>query len=129
MRCIEKISTVYVAGREDSYRRRKILERANLNGARVRAQQHVVRQVERIVHVHRRMVARKIQRAEVVPFRLCFGTEGDSESDLAENVLSLFDDESDRMSSAFPSPAGRQREVGMSRPVGGARERRCLRQQ
>src|SRR5688500_17964561 len=93
-----------------------ILERANLNGARVSAQQHVVRQVKRVVHVHRGMVTREIQRAEVVPFRLCFGTESDSESDLAENVLNLFDDESDRMSSAFPSAAGRHREVSISRP-------------
>ena len=63
MRRIVIIAAVYFARANDLNRRFAVhrLHRPNLNRRRMRAHQNVVRHVERILHVARRMVLRQIQ--------------------------------------------------------------------
>ena len=80
-----------------------LLERAHLNRRRVRTQQRTFCEIEGVVHVHRRVVGRKVERSEVVPLRLALGPERDGESELAEDRDDFVDDERDRMLAAAAS--------------------------
>ncbi len=91
VRRVEEIAAVHVARREDANGRRVRLERAHLHRRGMRAQQRAALEVQRVVHVHRRMIGGEIQRAEVVPLRFRFGAGGDRESDLAEDRLDLLE--------------------------------------
>ena len=60
-------------------------------------------EVERVVHVHRRMVGREVEREEVVPLGLDLGPGGDGEAELAEDPDDLVDDPGDRDAPRRPS--------------------------
>ncbi len=77
--------------------------RLSLGGRRV--------QVERVVHVHRGMVGREVEREEVVPLRLDLRAQRDRESDLAENVYDLIHHAGDGMLGADPARSGRHGEI------------------
>lgn len=69
-------------------------------------------QIQRVVHVHRRVIGRKVERAEIVPFGLHLGSKRDSESHLAEDVFYIFDNERHRVLCTFPLAPSRHRKVG-----------------
>src|SRR5688500_19182704 len=86
----------------------------------MRAKQRVVAEVERVVHVHRRVIGGKVQRSEVVPLRFGFGTHGDREAELAKDVAYLVDHDGDWMHRATPGPARGHREIDVRFLGGGA---------
>jgi hypothetical protein len=59
------------------------------------------------------MVAREVERAEVVPVGLGFGAQRDGEAELAEDVLDLVHDERDRVFGAQPLSAARHCQVSL----------------
>ena len=61
--------------------------------------------IERVVHVHRRMVGRKVEREEVVPLGLDLGADRDGEPERAEDLDDLVDDAGDGMLGADPAAA------------------------
>ncbi len=74
-------------------------------------------QVEGVVQVHRRMVGREIEGAEVVPLGLRLGAHRDGEAELAEDGDHLVEHTGDRMERADPAAPARHGEV----PLGAAR--------
>ena len=67
--------------------------------------------VERVVHVHRRMVGREVEREEVVPLGLDLGPDGDGEAEPPEDLDDLVDDAGDRVLGPDPAPARRHGEI------------------
>ena len=67
--------------------------------------------VKRVVHVHRRMIGREIEREEVVPLGLDLGAQRHGEADLPEDADDLVHHAGDGMLRAEPPRAGRHREV------------------
>jgi hypothetical protein len=63
--------------------------------------------IQRVVHVHRRMVRRKVERGEVIPVGLHLRTYRDGESDSPEDADDLVDDPGDRMLGTDPPVASR----------------------
>jgi hypothetical protein len=76
-------------------------------------------EVERVVHLHRRVVGREVERAEVVPRVLGLGAHRDREAELAEDRADLLDHGRDRVHRAAPARARRHREVDPRRGPGG----------
>ena len=60
-------------------------------------------EVERVVHVHRRVVGREVEREEVVPLGLDLGADGHGEPDAAEDLDDLVHHPGDRMLGADPA--------------------------
>jgi hypothetical protein len=115
-------ATKDVARRDDPNGRRIRLQRADLHGRRVRAQEAAALEIERVVHVHRGMIRRKVQRAEVVPLVLGLGPRRDGEAQIAEDRLDFVHHDRDRMPGAPPLAARGHREVERSGRGRGGRE-------
>ena len=77
----------------------------------MRAQKAAALEIERVVHVHRGMIRRKVQRAEVVPLVLDLGARRDREAQVAEDSLDFLEDDGDGMLSAAPLAARGHREI------------------
>ena len=106
VRGVEGIVPVDQARDDDADRRRRLQQGSDLHRRRVGAQQQppalLARDrrgidVQRVVHVHRRMVRGKVQRDEVVPLGFDLGTDGDGEAEPAEDLDDLIDDPGDRV--------------------------------
>ena len=68
-------------------------------------------EVQGVVHVHRRMVGREVEREEVVPLGLDLGARGDGEAELTEDADDLVHDPRHRVLGADPAPAAGHGEV------------------
>ncbi len=73
---------------------------------------------ERVVHVHRGMIRREVERAEVVPLGLDFGSGGPREAQAVEDLDDLLGDSGDRMLRPNPAAAAGHGEI---HPFTGAR--------
>jgi len=114
VRSVKEIATINVAWRENPNRRLEVLERSNLYRRSVRAKQHGVFEVKRVVQIERGMIGREVESREVVPFGLGLRTQCDCEAQLAENVLDLVDHQRDRMLRAQPVPPARHCEIDLA---------------
>ena len=63
-------------------------------------------EVEGVVHVHRRMIGREVEREEVVPVGLDLGPDRDGEADAAEDLDDLVHHPGDRVLRADPARRG-----------------------
>jgi hypothetical protein len=79
----------------------------------VRSTIGVPRQVERVLHLPRRMIGRDVEGGEVVPVVLDVGTLGPGEAHLAEDRGDLVHHLADRMQRALVLRARRQRDVDL----------------
>ena len=68
-------------------------------------------EVERVVHVHRRMIGREVERAEVVPLGLDFRPGDPGEAQPVEDLDDLLDHLGDRMLAADPAGPPRHGEI------------------
>ena len=129
MRRVEEVAAVHHARDDHAHGRRVLLQRAHLHRRRVRAQQHALTrgrvllsgEVERVVHVHRRMVRREVERLEVVPLALRLGPHRDREPELAEDRADLVDDRRDGVHRADPAAPRGHREIERGPATGGCR--------
>ena len=104
------------AARHDHAQRRLVAQhRAHLHRRGVRAQQAAVGEVERVVHRPRRMVRGDVERLEVVPVVLDFGTVLDREAGVAEQRLDAPARAGHRVQAAGLLAAARQRHVDAAR--------------
>ena len=120
VRGVERIVAVDHARNDHPDRRRRLHQRPDLHRRRVGAEQQAATrlalrrrgvEVERVVHVHRRVVRREVEREEVVPLGLHLGPDRDGEPELAEDLDDLVHDLGDRVLCTDPAMPGRHREV------------------
>jgi hypothetical protein len=124
------VATIDMPGRDDADRRRLRQHRAHLHRARVRAQHDLVRHVERVLHVARRVILRDRERLERVPVGLDLRALGDREADLGEDLLRLEPDLREQVQVAGAMRPRRQGHVDRARQVGcaaPANRRACAR--
>ena len=111
VRGIEEIASIHLPRREHAHRRLVLLQRADLHRRRMRAQQRVLSEVQRVMQLHRRMIGREVERSEVIPLRFGFRTEGDGKSELTEDLADFVDHERDRVQRASPHATRRHRRI------------------
>ena len=126
---VEVVPAVHAAGHDDADRRRVRLHVSDLHRRGVGAQQrsniigapgvalHRRRQVQRVLHVARRMIARHVQRVEAVPLVLEFRAFDKREAHAREDRLHPIAHDGQRMVVAERRDTARQRDVNS---VGGA---------
>ncbi len=118
---VEVVAAVDAAGRDDPHRRRVGLHEADLHPRRVRAEQtgtaargvgrERIGEVQRVLHVARRVLGRHVERLEVVPVVLEFGAFDDLVAHAEEDVLDALADLRERVAAAERRDASRQRDV------------------
>ena len=126
VRGVRRVGPVDAARDHDVDRRLLRLHRARLHRRGVRAQQHVLREVEGVLRRAGRVLGRVVERREVVVLVVDLRALEDGEAEPDEDVLHLAPDLRDQV-----EPAGRLRRVARERdvdPVLGeaAVELRCL---
>ena len=107
MRGVHGVGPIDPAGRDDADRRPALFHHADLHGAGLAAQQHVVVQEERVEGVARGMVLRDVERLEIVVVALDLGAEGDLEPEPDEDVLDRGDGLRERVQPSARRLAGR----------------------
>ena len=90
-----------------------LLHRARLHGRGLRAQQDVLGDVERILHITRRVVLRQVQRLEVIVIALDLGSLLDGKAHLEENLLDAVQRNCERMQMSDDRRASRQGHVDL----------------
>ena len=123
------VAPVDPAGHDEAHGRPLRLHRPDLHGRGVRPQQRVLAQVERVLHVARRMIARDVEGLEVVVVALDLRTLGDREAEPGEDRDDLVVDARQRMQRSLRRPAARQREIEAPSPAFGLPLRRRRRGQ
>ena len=91
------------------------LQRADLHGRGVCAQEPAALEIQRVVHVHCRMIGRKVQRAEVVPLVLGLGPGRDREAQITEDRLDFLHHDRDGVLGTAPLAASGHREIDRGR--------------
>ena len=117
MRGVGDVATVDLAGNNDAQGRLLRQHRADLHRRRVGAQQGALPDVERVLHVPRRVVARNVERLEVVVVALDLRALGDREAEPREDGDDLVVHAGQGVERALGRPAARQREVEPRAPA------------
>ncbi len=105
------VAAVHLAGADDPDRRRLRLHGADLDGRRVRAEQDVLGQVKRVLHVPGRVIPGDVERLEVVEVRLHFRPLGDGEAQAQKDLDDLVLDEGEWVQGSHRRAPAREREV------------------
>src|SRR5689334_8448046 len=105
------VATIDHAGTDDTYRRLLGAHRADLHRRRVRAQECLGRQVERVLHVARGVIARNVQRLEVVGIGLDLRALGHAEAEAGEDRDDLLAHAHQRVHDAARRTSSGQREI------------------
>ena len=111
MRIVDLVTPIRRPGRNNAHRRRLGLHRADLNRARVGAEETTVGQIERVLHLPRRMVGRDVEGGEVVPVVLDFRAVGQFVAEAAEDLGDALQRAADRVHAAAGCIAARQGDV------------------
>ena len=98
---VDRIAAIAFPGRDDRDRRSVLLHRANLHRRGVRSQQHRVGQPERVEAFARRMIARNVERVEVIVSRFRLGPDDDGKAVPREIGAAVLDDPAHGMNRAM----------------------------
>src|SRR5262245_15955098 len=108
---VEWIAAIHLARNHDADRWPIRFEGTDLHRRRVRAQQELRTDVERVLRIQRRMVFGEVERIEVIALGLDFGPHRAREAELTEDLANLVHDLRDDVQTAAPLWAARQREI------------------
>ena len=97
VRGVYRVRAVNAAGRNDADRRLLLLHRAYLHGRCLGTQDDVIRNIEGILRVARRMILRDVQSLKVVVVKLNLGTLSDREAQTKEDFLEFIEHDVQRM--------------------------------
>ena len=94
---VNSVRAVNAARRNDADRRLALFHRADLHRGCLGTQNDIVRDIEGVLRVARRMILRDVQRLEVVVVELDLRAFRDREAKTEENLLELVEDDVQRM--------------------------------
>ena len=107
VRRINFVTAIRSTRRDDAHGRGCFFHRANLHGARVRAQQTAIGEIESILLVARGVVGGRVQRVEAMPLGLDVRPVGERETHPAENCRRAIQKLRNRMQRSFSSKRSR----------------------
>ena len=111
VRGIHGVGTVYTPRADDADGRLLRLHRADLHRAGLRAQQHILGEIERILRIARGMAFGHVQHFKVVVIQLHLGARYDVKAHAEKNLLQLPQHLFERVASAARGLPARQRYV------------------
>ena len=109
--CVNGVRTVNTARRDNTDRRLALFHRADLHRGCLGTQNDIVRDIEGVLRVARRMILRDVQRLEVVVVELDLRAFRDREAKTEENLLELVEHDVQRMLLADDNVLTRQGNV------------------
>src|SRR5262249_34973476 len=111
VRHVDDVAAIDLARHDDAHRRLLRQHRADLYRRGVGPQEGAVREVERVLHVPGGMVARDVERLEVVVVALDLGSLGDREAEPGEDRDDLVAHAGQRVERPLRGPPPRQGEI------------------
>ena len=94
---VDRVRAVHTAGRNDADRRLFLLHDAHLHARGLRAEHHVIRNIEGVLRVARRMVLRDIQRFKIVVVKFDLRAFRDREAQTDKDFLQFVEHDIQRM--------------------------------